>query len=209
MSKYRGPRLRLVRRFQKESLPGLTRKRSNRYEPGQHGANRNIQRRQDSDYKIRLLEKQKLRYNYLLTENQLLQYVKKAKRINGPTGDLLLQFIEMRLDCIAFRLGFAPTIPAARQMVNHGHILVNKRKVNLPSFQCKVGDVISLKNKSSSHNLYSYHSQYQRNSDLKLPNHLFFDKQNNIGEIITSFSSKDASLLINDLLIIEYYSRKC
>lgn len=209
MSKYRGPRLRLTRRFPKNNLPGLTRKISDRPEAGQHGQSKSTQRKQESDYKIRLLEKQKLRYNYLLTEHQLLQYVKKAKRMKGATGSLILQFLEMRLDSIVFRLGFAPTIPAARQMVNHGHINVNNKKVNLPSFQCRMGDTISLGNKNSSKSLYSYHNQYQRNSGVKFPSYLAIDAKSLVGKIDKEFVPNEASILINDLLIIEYYSRKC
>ncbi|MEM7770254.1 MAG: 30S ribosomal protein S4, partial [Cyanobacteria bacterium P01_A01_bin.37] len=117
MSRYRGPRLRIVRRL--GELPGLTRKAAKRaYPPGQHGQ----ARRKRSEYAIRLEEKQKLRFNYGLTERQLLRYVKKARRAQGSTGQVVLQLLEMRLDNTIFRLGMAPTIPGARQLVNHGHI---------------------------------------------------------------------------------------
>ncbi len=132
MSRYRGPRLRIVRRL--GDLPGLTRKAARRsYPPGQHGQ----ARRKRSEYAIRLEEKQKLRFNYGLSERQLVRYVKKARRMQGSTGTNLLQLMEMRLDNIIFRLGFAPTIPGARQLVNHGHITVNGRVVDIASYNCR------------------------------------------------------------------------
>src|SRR5512146_2719574 len=120
MARYRGPRLRVVRRL--GELPGLSRKSPRKaYPPGQHGQDR----KKKSEYAVRLEEKQKLRFNYGLTEKQLLRYVKKARRAGGSTGLVILQLLEMRLDNTVFRLGFGPTIPAARQIVNHGHICVN------------------------------------------------------------------------------------
>ena len=140
MSRYRGPRLRIVRRL--GELPGLTRKSARRaYPPGQHGQNR----KKRSEYAIRLEEKQKLRLNYGLTEKQLLRYVRKARRVTGSTGQVLLQLLEMRLDNTVFRLGMAPTIPAARQLVNHGHVTVNGRVVNIASYQCRPGEEIAVR----------------------------------------------------------------
>ena len=114
MSRYRGPRLRITRRL--GSLPGLTRKEPRRaYPPGQHGQNR----KKRSEYAIRLEEKQKLRMNYGITEKQMLRYMRKARRATGSTGLVLLQLLEMRLDNTVFRLAMGPTIPGARQLVNH------------------------------------------------------------------------------------------
>merc|ERR1711985_155659 len=98
-----------------------------------------------TEYGIRLNEKQKLKFNYGLTENQLFRYVKEARRRKGVTGLILLQLLEMRLDTLCFTLGFAKSIGQARQLVNHGHITVNKKVVNIPSFQCQLSDVISVK----------------------------------------------------------------
>ncbi len=131
MSRYRGPRLRVVRRL--GDLPGLTRKSARRsYPPGQHGQ----ARKKRSEYATQLEEKQKLRFNYGISEKQLLRYVRKAKRAGGSSGQTLLKLLEMRLDNIVFRLGMAPTIPAARQLVNHGHVQVNGRVVSIASYQC-------------------------------------------------------------------------
>ena len=103
-----------------------------------------------SQYRIRLEEKQKLRFHYGLTERQLLKYVHIAGKAKGSTGQVLLQLLEMRLDNILFRLGMASTIPGARQLVNHRHILVNGRIVDIPSYRCKARDIITTKDKERS-----------------------------------------------------------
>nr|APD80669.1 ribosomal protein S4 [Polytoma uvella] len=180
MVKYLGPRLRIIRRL--GQLRGLTRKkpfkrvfRGKIVPPGQHGIAKvfKTKRRSDSllsDYRIRLKIKQRLRFNYGLTELQLINYVrlvrkkrldvlnnevdstKKTRTLKAlvSTKSMLIQLIEMRLDNIVFRLNMAPTIPAARQLVNHGHILVNNQKVDYPSYVCKQEDVISVKVKEKS-----------------------------------------------------------
>ena len=146
MSRYRGPKLRIIRRL--GNLPGLTQttvsslsKRKN--PPGQHGQ----AKKKPSEYGLRLEEKQKLKFNYGITEKQLYQYIKEARRREGITGLILLQLLEMRLDSICFALGFGSTLPAARQLVNHGHIMVNDRVVDIASFQCRIGDKIRIKEK--------------------------------------------------------------
>jgi len=157
MVRYIGPRVKIIRRL--GLLPGLTRKnpKSKTKTPGQHGK-RLVKRAQSrsslsDDYGMRLLEKQKLRFNYGVTEKQLVAYYREAKRKKGSTGNFLLELLEKRLDCIVFRLGFAPTIPAARQLVNHGHIQVNNRKVTIASFHCKKNDTISIQPKTKSERL--------------------------------------------------------
>lgn len=139
MSRYRGPRLKIIRRL--KTLPGLTSKRpKNRKDSMNRSSSRKI-----SQYRIRLEEKQKLRFHYGLTERQLLKYVRIARRAKGSTGQVLLQLLEMCLDNILFRLGMAPTIPGARQLVNHGHIRVNDHMVDIPSYPCKPQDVITIR----------------------------------------------------------------
>jgi len=139
MSRYRGPRLKIIRRL--KTLPGLTSKRpKNRKDSMNRSSSRKI-----SQYRIRLEEKQKLRFHYGLTERQLLKYVRVSRRAKGSTGQVLLQLLEMRLDNILFRLGMAPTIPGARQLVNHGHIRVNDHMVDIPSYPCKPQDVITIR----------------------------------------------------------------
>lgn len=201
MARYRGPRLRVVRRL--GDLPGLTRKNARRqYPPGQHGQNR----RKPSEYAIRLEEKQKLRYNYGISERQLVRYVKKARRVTGSTGQVLLQLLEMRLDNTVFRLGMAPTIPAARQLVNHGHITVNDRVVDIASYNCRPGDVIKVRDRDRSRTLVKVNAD---NPGLaNLPSHLQFDKDNLVGKVNGFIEREWIALNINELLVIEYYSRK-
>lgn len=201
MSRYRGPRLRVVRRL--GELPGLSRKNPRRtYPPGQHGQ----ARRKRSEYAIRLEEKQKLRFNYGVTEKQLIRYVKEARRIAGSTGQNLLALLEMRLDNTVFRLGMAGTIPGARQLVNHGHITVNGRVVNIASYACRPGDVISVRNRDKSRRLVEANMEYPGLANL--PEHLEFDKNSLTGKVNDLIKREWVALQINELLVVEYYSRK-
>ncbi|MGL5033119.1 MAG: 30S ribosomal protein S4 [Microcystaceae cyanobacterium] len=201
MSRYRGPRLRIVRRL--GELPGLSRKTPRRaYAPGQHGQNR----KKRSEYAIRLEEKQKLRLNYGITEKQLVRYVKKARRATGSTGQALLQLLEMRLDNTVFRLGMAGTIPGARQLVNHGHITVNGRVVDIPSYQCRAGEVIGVRDRDASRKVVQTNMEYPGLANL--PTHLEFDKNALVGKVNSVIEREWVALQINELLVVEYYSRK-
>nr|YP_009392855.1 ribosomal protein S4 [Caloglossa intermedia]ARW61417.1 ribosomal protein S4 [Caloglossa intermedia] len=201
MSRYTGPKLKITRRL--GDLPGLTRKKSKKTLPaGEHGQNV----RKPSEYALRLEEKQKLRFNYGLNERQLLKNVKNAKKVQGSTGIILLQILEMRLDNTIFRLNLAPTIPAARQLVNHGHVFVNNKKVSICSYQCKPGDYISISGKSSSISLIK---NYMNSPGLaNIPSHLELDKQNLTARINGVIDRESIALQINELLVIEYYSSK-
>ncbi|MBS3029288.1 30S ribosomal protein S4 [Dolichospermum sp. ST_sed1] len=201
MSRYRGPRLRIVRRL--GELPGLTRKSARRaYPPGQHGQNR----KKRSEYAIRLEEKQKLRMNYGLTEKQMLRYVRKARRVAGSTGQVLLQLLEMRLDNTVFRMGMAPTIPAARQLVNHGHLTVNGRVVDIASYQCRPGEEVAVRNREASKKLVEANLQYPGLANL--PSHLEFDKTKLSGKVNSVIEREWVALQVNELLVVEYYSRQ-
>lgn len=201
MSRYRGPRLRVVRRL--GELPGLSRKSPRRqYPPGQHGQNR----RKRSEYAIRLEEKQKLRFNYGISEKQLVRYMKKARRATGSTGQALLQLLEMRLDNTVFRMGMAGTIPAARQLISHGHVTINGKVVDIPSYQCRPGEVISVKNTEKSRKLVETNMEYPGLANL--PSHLEFDKNTLTGKVNGIVDREWVPLQINELLIVEYYSRK-
>lgn len=201
MSRYRGPRLRIVRRL--GDLPGLTRKSARRaYPPGQHGQNR----KKRSEYGVRLEEKQKLRLNYGLTEKQMLRYVRRARRVTGSTGQVLLQLLEMRLDNTVFRMGMAPTIPAARQLVNHGHITVNGRMVNIGSYQCRPGETIAVKDREGSRKMVETNLQYPGLANL--PSHLEFDKTKMTGKVNGLVEREWVALQVNELLVVEYYSRQ-
>ncbi|MEL6327661.1 MAG: 30S ribosomal protein S4, partial [Cyanobacteria bacterium J06626_23] len=172
------------------------------YPPGQHGQ----ARKKKSDYAVRLEEKQKLRYNYGVTERQLLRYVKKARRAGGSTGQLILQQLEMRLDNTIFRLGMAPTIPSARQVVNHGHITVNGRVVSIPSYQCRPGDVITVRDKDASRKMVEANLEFPGLANV--PSHLAFDKSKMQGTVNGIIEREWIALNINELLVVEYYSKK-
>jgi small subunit ribosomal protein S4 len=184
-------------------LPGLSRKTPRRkYPPGQHGQNR----KKRSEYAIRLEEKQKLRFNYGVSERQLLRYVRRARRATGSTGQSLLQLLEMRLDNTVFRLGMAGTIPGARQLVNHGHITVNGKVVDIASYQCRPGDVIGVRNRDQSRRLVQANMEYPGLANL--PSHLEFDKNTLVGKVNGVIEREWIALQINELLVVEYYSRQ-
>ena len=200
MSRYRGPRFKKVRRL--GALPGLTSKR-----PKAGSDLRNQSRSsKKSQYRIRLEEKQKLRFHYGLTERQLLKYVRIAGKAKGSTGQVLLQLLEMRLDNILFRLGMASTIPAARQLVNHRHILVNGHIVDIPSYRCKPRDIITAKDEQKSRALIQISLDSSPHEEL--PNHLTLQPFQYKGLVNQIIDSKWVGLKINELLVVEYYSRQ-
>ena len=147
MARYTGPKSKIARRFG-EPIFGADKVLSKKnYAPGQHGNNR---RRKTSEYGIMLAEKQKAKYTYGVLEKQFRNTFKKADSAPGITGEVLLQNLEARLDNVVYRLGIAPTRAAARQLVSHRHICVNGQVVNIPSYSLKVGDVVSVREKSKS-----------------------------------------------------------
>ena len=206
MSRYRGPKLRITRRLGK--LPGLTQKSSKKTaKPGQHRKSTGENKTKTTEYGIRLEEKQKLKFNYGISEKQLYYYVKEARRRNGVTGIILVQLLEMRLDNICFSNGLATTIAGARQLVNHGHITVNDKVINIPSFQCRIGDIIGIRQKPTSINLVD--RQYSnRRSHWVTPSNLEWDNKIKIGTIKNYFNRNELLLDLNELLVIEYYSRR-
>ena len=205
MSRYRGPKLRITRRL--GSLPGLTQKHSKKKDkPGQHGKSNSEGGKKTTEYGVRLEEKQKLKYNYGLTESQLYRYIKEARRRQGVTGLILLQLLEMRLDSICFTLGFGPTIANARQLVTHGHITVNGKVVSIPSFQCRIGDVIGVKPKTTSKTIIENNLKNIRFVDR--PTHVKFDNEKMEGTITNYCERNEILLELDELLVIEYYSRR-
>jgi small subunit ribosomal protein S4 len=205
MSRYRGPKLRITRRL--GTLPGLTTKKSSKINRAGKDGNTNADTgKKLTEYGVRLEEKQKLKYNYGLTENQLYRYVKEARRRQGVTGLILLQLLEMRLDTLCFALGFAKTIAQARQLVNHGHIVINNKVVSIPSFQCRLNDIIGVKNQSSSKTLVE--NNLKNNQVSQIPNHLKFDNSKTEATILDYCDRNDISLQLDELLVIEYYSRR-
>nr|QOT13809.1 ribosomal protein S4 [Micrasterias rotata] len=200
MSRYRGPRLKIIRRLN-TPLPGLTSSPI-----VSSTVNSKSQRKDKSEYRIRLEEKQKLRFHYGITERQLLRYVRLARRAKGSTGQVLLQLLEMRLDNIIFRLGMAPTIPAARQLVNHGHVLVNDRVVDIPSFRCKPQDTISIRDRARSRTLVD--KNLTNSQESKLPTHLRLNAKNYKASVNQIVNRNSIGIKINELLVVEYYSRQ-
>jgi len=147
MARYTGPKTRIARKFG-EAIYGADKSfERKKNPPGQHGANR---RRKTSEYGTQLKEKQKAKYTYGVLERQFSNLFDKASRAKGITGEVLLQYLEARLDNVVFRLGIAPTRRAARQLVSHKHIVVNGKTTNIPSFMVKQGDVITVREKSKS-----------------------------------------------------------
>lgn len=202
MARYRGPRLKIVRRFQ-EPIPGLTQKNGERrpYPPGQHGPGR---RSKVSDYRVRLQEKQKLRCNYGLTEKQLRRYFRRAAKGKGDTGAMLLQLLESRLDNAVFRAGFAPSVPGARQLVAHGHVTVNQKKVDIASYLLREGDVIGLREKSLKIPVVQTTLAAR---PLELPSYLSFDDSSKTATITAQPSRDDVPVEVQEQLIVEHYSR--
>ena len=202
MSRNRGPRLKIIRRFQ-QHLPGLSRKTAERrpYPPGQHGANRRIKR---SDYRVRLEEKQKLRFNYGISERQLRNYFRKAMAHTGDTGLYLLQLMESRLDNVVFRSGYAATIPAARQLVGHGHVLVNGKRLDIPSYHVREGDVISLKEKTKTNPLVE---ESVASPSLESPSYLSVGDDRFQVTFGQTPAREDVPVEIQEHLIIEFYSQ--
>ena len=197
MARYRGPRVKIVRRL--GELPGLTTKVPNRtYGPGQHGQASSTGKL--TQFRVRLQEKQKFRYNYGISEKQLLAYVRRARRAKGPTGEVLLQMLEMRLDSTIYRLGFAPTIRAARQYVSHGLITVNGQTVNIPSYNCLPGETIASTSNPVIENCKTFGGA--------VPSHLTVDTSKTTGKIERVITRSQIALTVNELLIIEFYSRK-
>lgn len=147
MSRSIGPRVKVMRALGID-LPGLSRKtiEQRNYPPGQHGQ----KQKRKSSFGTQLIEKQKLRANYGLSERQLRRLFVEARQSKTPTGDKLVELLERRLDNVVFRAGFAPTIPAARQLVSHRHVRVNGNLVNIPSYRVRVGDAVELREASRS-----------------------------------------------------------
>ncbi|MCT4630233.1 30S ribosomal protein S4 [Winogradskyella sp.] len=148
MARYTGPKTKIARKFGQAIFGDDKAFEKRNYPPGQHGNNR--RRGKKSEYAIQLMEKQKAKYTYGILERQFRNMFKRATAAQGITGEVLLQLCESRLDNVVFRMGVAPTRSAARQLVSHRHITVNGKKVNIPSYQLKAGDVVGVREKSKS-----------------------------------------------------------
>nr|NP_075002.1 ribosomal protein S4 [Euglena longa]P58134.1 RecName: Full=Small ribosomal subunit protein uS4c; AltName: Full=Plastid 30S ribosomal protein S4 [Euglena longa]CAC24613.1 ribosomal protein S4 [Euglena longa] len=205
MVRYLGPHVKVIRKL--GSLRAFTKKKIKRYFKLDTKKRKLSFNKKTSKYKIRLKEKQKLRFNFAISEKQLFNYVKKAIKLKGSSGENLLVALEMRLDNIVYRLGLAPTIISSRQLINHGHIYVDGKVVNIPSFKCKPTNNIKIKDNLVSKRII------EKNIELldkyfRAPSHLYFNKKKLEAKVINMVKREDIKLIINELLIIEFYSRK-
>lgn len=208
MARYTGSSCKLCRREKQKLFLKGTKCHSEKcpiesrnYPPGQHGLSR---RTKFSEYGVQLREKQKIKRMYGLLETQFRNYFEKANRLKGVTGENLVQMLERRLDNVVFRLGFAPSRKAARQLVLHGHLQVNGRNVNIPSFLLVPGDVVSVRDKSKK--LDVIHNSLRRTKD-NLYNWLQVEKATLTGTFLQMPSRADVPLNANEQLIVELYSK--
>jgi small subunit ribosomal protein S4 len=204
VSTYRGPRLRKIRSLG-TALPGLTHKEPSKRKlpPGESGAQH--RRRRLSTYRLQLQEKQKIRFNYGLSEKQLRNYYEQATRLQGETGKNLLALIERRLDNVMARAGFAPTIPAARQLVAHGHVTVNGTRVDIPSFIVRVGDMVSLI--ESSRDLKIIVDNIAQGRGLGVPTFLEVDPKARKIMVKGLPAREDITLDVQERMVVEFYSK--
>ncbi len=201
MAKYIGPKSRIARKFG-EPIFGPDKVLSKRnFPPGQHGNNR---RRKTSEYGTMLAEKQKAKYTYGVLERQFRNLFDKASRVGGVTGEVLMQLLESRLDNVVFRLGIAPTRAAARQLVNHKHIVVDGKVVNIPSFSVKPGQIVGVREKSKSLEVIAdalagfNHSKYSW---------MEWDENIKSGKLLHLPERSDIPENIKEQLIVELYSK--
>lgn len=203
MARYTGPRTKISRRFGVALFgPSKALERRN-FPPGQHGLRAG--RKKKSDYSIALGEKQKLRFQYGVLEKQFRGYYEEAARRRGVTGEILLQLLETRLDNVCYRLGFANTRAAARQLVNHGHVLVNGRQVDIPSCQVKPGDKIKIGPKPSAQQLAL--RMMDLTQSVPLVDWLTLDRESMEATVERVPERTDIDPLVNEQLIVELYSR--
>ena len=202
MARYTGPRTRISRRFGIPMFgPDKYLERRN-YGPGVHGPK---SRRKHTDYGLGLIEKQKLRYFYGLMEKQFRGVYEKALRRRGVTGEQMLQILETRLDNVVYHLGFAITRAAARQMVSHGHVTVNGKKVGIPSFALRVNDVVQVKNNNVSRQLAT--KNLEVSTSRAVPDWLSLNKEGLKGVVMRIPSRDEIAPIANEQAVVEFYSR--
>ena len=203
MARYRGPRLKKCRSVG-VVLPGLTTVATlvRAFPPGEHGTRR---RSKPSDFKVRLVEKQKARWHFGILERQFQLYVKRASQLRGPSGANLVLLLQSRLDNIVWRLGFARTIPAARQLVVHGHITVNGKRVDIPSYRVRPGEVIAIADKSK--DLLVVKTALIASEKIELPGWLEVDVTKLQGKVLSLPTREQIDCPVREQLIVELYSK--
>lgn len=174
------------------------------YPPGVHGKEKAFRRGRQSDYALQLQEKQKLAFIYNVRERQMLNYYLHASRMPGVTGDNLLSLLERRLDNVVYRLGFASTIWAARQLVNHGHILINGKKLDIPSYSVDMNDTITLRERMRQNN----DVQVSLDARGPLPEYLNYEEASFTATMVRLPQREDIQLPVQEQLVVEFYSRK-
>ena len=200
MARYTGPAYKKSRRLGFSTLENGKDLAKRPYAPGQHGQSR---RKKLSEYGIQMQEKQKVRTLYGLNEKQFRHTFEKASKMKGIAGENLLMLLESRLDNMVYRLGMARTRRSARQIVNHGHILVNDKKVDIPSYTIKVGDIISVKENSKNHPAIIDSLEQNRT----VPAFLEMDKKNLTGKYLRTPERSELNPEVNEQLIVEFYNR--
>ena len=204
MARYRGPRMKQCRAVGMV-LPGITTAATldRPYPPGQHGGSR---RRKPSDYKTRLIEKQKARWHFGVLEKQFQRYVRRASRMKGDAGLNLMLLLQSRLDNMVWRMGLARTIPQARQLVVHGHVLVNGKRVDRPSFNVVAGMEVSIRAKSAPKSFLLQTLEWS--TSIPRPSWIEFDPAKTTAKIIAAPDRADLPFELNEAAIIEFYSQK-
>ncbi len=201
MARYTGPTSRIARRFGEPIFGPDKALQKKAYAPGQHGNQR--RRGKQSDYGMQLMEKQKAKFTYGILEKQFSNLFKEALRRKGVTGENLLQMCEMRLDNVVYRLGIAPTRRAARQLVTHNHITVNGKNINIPSYALKVGDIVSVRERSKSLEVIS-NSIVSNQSKMEW---LEFNSETKLGKVLSVPERIQIPENIKEQVIVELYSK--
>ena len=204
MARYTGPERRIWRRLGPECAPPWVRLGRDENPPGQHGGAK-MRGGKQSEHARQLIEKQKLRYYYGVLEKQFRRYVAKAQKLGGVAGHNLIRLLETRLDAVTYRLGFASSMRAARQLVNHGHIEVNGHKCDICSCHVAVGDVIAVREKSRSMRVVLDALEMRGNV---IPPYLALSPGQRVGELITEPQREDIPINVNERLVIEFYARR-
>jgi small subunit ribosomal protein S4 len=202
MARYTGPRVRLSRRFNTPLFGASKYLERKPYPPGMHGQNR---RRKATDYALALAEKQKMRFYYGLMEKQFRGVYEKAIRRRGVTGEIMLQILETRLDSVVYNLGFGYTRSQARQMVSHGHVMVNSKRARTPSIALQEEDVVEIKTVEKSRHLADKNLEYS--TSRIVPEWLSLDKAAYKGTVTRLPTREDIEPIANEQTIVEFYSR--